>query len=250
MAKTWDDLLAEGEQLKIMEDRIDAEAGNVRWLWGDLALEVAPMGGGPGGVGNGATDKLQRFADELDVSFQSLRQYRTVAEKWPIGMRVPMQPWVVHQQIMGREDREELIASPVDVRTGERTDRWTYRNMQRFLGKKPSPHYAAPPSTTEEKVEAVKELLEDPEVRSEVVRSLETERPTIEPGSKPERSLDERWAGWVHQFNTLLMTAARLAEETEQTRAVGGHSQLALGIYRNIVERELDRELRRIMEDA
>lgn len=250
MTKTWDELLAEGERLKVMEERIDAEAGNVRWLWGDLALEVAPMGADQ--ARNGAMEKLRRFADELDISFESLRQYRTVAEKWPHGMRVPSQPWVVHQQIMGRDDREEIISNPVDVRTGEKLDRWTYRAMQRFLGQKPSPHYSAPPSSTEEKVEVAKALLDDPEVKAEIRRALNDEAldkaKNLEPADKPERTLDERWASWVHQFNGLLMMAARLAAETDEAHAVGSHAQLALTIYRNVVEREIDREIRQLLE--
>ena len=62
-ARSWEDLIADGEELKIMEERIEAEAGNVRWLWGDLALEVAPMGDSH--AKSGALDKLSSSPQSL-----------------------------------------------------------------------------------------------------------------------------------------------------------------------------------------
>lgn len=244
--KSWDDLLAEGEQLKVMEERVEAEAGNVRWLWGDLALEVAPMGDGPGGVGNGATELLKRFAEELDVSFESLRQYRTVAEKWPIGMRIPMQPWACHQQIMGRDDREELISNPVDVLTGEKMNRWTFRAMQRFLGQKPSPHYVAPPRDADEKADLVRELLDDPEVAALVEERAEDERPDAPP--KKAKTLDERYASAIHRLNGVLMELAKLSDEAEEAEAIGPHTELGRLVYERITERKLDAEIRHLLE--
>ena len=251
MTKTWDQLVAEGQELKIMEDRIEAEAGNVRWLWGDLALEVAPIGP-HGGQGGDTNARLRKYADELDVSFESLRQYRTVAEKWPNGMRVPMQPWVVHQQIMGREDREEIISNPVDVRTGEKIDRWTYRGMQRFLGQKTSPHYTAPPSTTEEKAEVALALVQDEEVAAVVRQALDAPKsePILEPQPVPEKSFDDRCTSWVIRLNSLMMEGAKLAAEADEV----GHSSdvatshLAILLYHRLSERQFDAEIRRLLE--
>ena len=250
MTKTWDQLVAEGQELKIMEDRIEAEAGNVRWLWGDLALEVAPMG--QRGHDNGAIARLREYADELDVSFESLRQYRAVADAWPNGVRSPLQPWIVHQQIAGRDDREELIASPVDVRTGEKVDRWTYRGMQRFLGQKTSPHYTAPPSTTEEKAEVALALVQDEEVAAAVRKALDAPKSEsiLEPQPVPAKSFEDRCTSWVIRLNSLMMEGAKLAAEAEEV----GHSSdvatshLAILLYHRLSERQFDAEIRRLLE--
>lgn len=250
MSKSWNELIAAGEELKVMEDRIDAEAGNVRWLWGDLALEVAPMGAN--GEHTGATDRLRKYADELDVSFESLRQYRNVADKWPAGMRVPAQPWVVHQMIAARDDREEIIANPVDVRTGEKVERWTYRGMQRFMGNKTSPHYQAPPTTAEERIEYALSLLEDETVADEVRSVLDAPRsePITSPQAKPERSFDERCTSWVTRLNALMMEGAKLSAEADEV----GHasdvstSHLAMLLYSRLSERQFDAEVRRLLD--
>lgn len=61
--------------------------------------------------------------------------------------------------------------------------------------------------------------------------------------------LDDRWGQWVHRMNALLMDGARLAEESEEpTVTLGGHSAMGLAIYRNLIEREFDREVRRLLE--
>ena len=254
--RRWDDLIEEGRQLKVMEERIDAEHGNVRWQWGDLAREVAPMG--EDHAKTGSYDDLRRFADELDVSFESLRQYRTVAEKWPDGMRVPSQPWVVHQQIMGRDDREELIASPVDVRTGEAMDRWTFRAMQRFLGQKPSPHYRKPPQTSAEKLTEIKGMVatvgddEATEFIDHVVDILEalderTERTGSDP--KPPVPLSERWEKAIGQLDKVLTTLAKLNNETDQADVeLTGHAAAARYLYERIAEKKLEAEIRQFFD--
>lgn len=248
--RTWDELIAKGEELKVMEDRIDAEAGNVRWLWGDLALEVAPMS--TRGHDSGAYGRLQEFADQLDVSFESLRQYRSVADSWPNGVRSPFQPWIVHQKIANREDREELISNPVDVRTGEKVDRWTYRGIQRYLGIKTSPHYQAPPNTTEEKAELALSLAEDEEVAAVLRKTLDapTSQPIAGPQPAAEKSFDERCTSWVLRLNSLMMEGAKLNSEADDA----GHasdtaaSHLAILLYQRLSERQFDAEIRRLLE--
>ena len=255
--RSWEDLIAEGEQLKIMEERVEAEAGNVRWHWGDLALEVAPVGHDKSNTGS--YQRLREFAEALDISFESLRQYRTVAYKWPHGMRVPSQPWAVHQQIMGRSDREELIANPVDVRTGEKVDTWTFRSMQRYLGHKESPSYIAPPSSSEDKAEVVAGYLADEDVVALVVENDTAVTNILEAITKPGSSapteptlkpFDERCMSWVNRLNGLMMEGAQLANEADEL----GHasdtasSHLAILLYQRLSEKKFDAEVRQLLE--
>lgn len=254
--RNWDELVAEGRELKVMEERIDAEHGNIRWQWGDLALEVAPMG--ERGHDSGATERLKRFADELDVSHSALREYRRVADAWPNAMRVAFQPWIAHQMFASRDDREELIANPIDVRTGERMPKWTHRACQRFLGQKESPHgYRKPPQSTAEKLAEVNDLFatvgddEAVEFIDRVVDFLSAlDERTERPEPAPPAPLTERWEKWLNQTNTLFITAAKLMRETEEAgEQLGGHAAFAMYLAERFSERKFDAELRDLLEN-
>lgn len=261
MNRSWDDLIADGRDLKIMEERVEAEAGNVRWLWGDLALEVAAIG--RAGDHSGSEKRLRRFSDELDVSFESLREYRRVAAQWPNAMRMANQPWSVHQMFASREDREEIIANPVDVRTGERVDRWTFRGAQRFLGNKPSPHYTAPPTSTEEKADLARIFLSEDGVAdvvfAEAGEHLANTRNALadiegddSASDKPvPATFDAECGRWVNQLNTVFIKGARLAARAEDENVeLGAHASIALLIYQRLSERKLDAELRALLEES
>lgn len=76
-----------------------------KWRLGDLALEVAPMGDGH--ARNGASDVLDDYADAIGLEAGTLRQYRTVANAWPDGTRVPSASWSVHRELLnGRTTKE------------------------------------------------------------------------------------------------------------------------------------------------
>lgn len=239
MARRWEDLIAEGEALKVMEDRVQSEYGNIRWQWGDLALEVARVG--RAGAHSNAEERLRKFADELDSEYETLRVYRYVADRWPPDMRVSGEQWSVHQLFAGRDDREELISGPVDVRTGEKLERWTFRAAQRFLGNKPSPGYRKPPQTPAEKVAMIEDLLDDPDV----AELFDSEKKAREP--KVIKSFDDRCASWVHRANKVLMDGSRLAAEAEH-ETVGPHAELALSIHSRLTERQLDIEIRNLLD--
>ena len=256
--RRWEELVDEGRQLKIMEERVDAEHGNIRWQWGDLALEVAPMG--ERGQDNGATERLRQFAEELDVSFESLRQYRNVAATWPNGMRVPFQPWVCHQILAAKkyEDiREDVIANPVEVTTGEKRERWTQRMLQRKLGHAESPVHRKAPQTSAEKLAEINDMVatvgDDEAVEFidgvvEVLEALE-QRTERAPSDHPEPSLPERWEKAIAQLDRVLTNLAKLNNETDNTGiTLTGHAAAARYLYERIAEKKLDAEIRQFLE--
>lgn len=87
-------MVAEGRKL------VKAE-GDIKWQLGDLALEVAPMGDTT--ARNGALDQLQRFADEIECQFHTLRDYRRVSAAWSHDERSSC-AWSVHQVLSANKD--------------------------------------------------------------------------------------------------------------------------------------------------
>lgn len=78
-----------------------------QWELGDLALAVAPMG--RRGIANGGAERLRRYADEIDVEYSSLVEYRRVAEAWPNHTRVLSVSWSAHRELASHEDRFALL---------------------------------------------------------------------------------------------------------------------------------------------
>lgn len=87
-------------------EQIVAEAQGVEsgrnWRLGDLALEVETSYG---------DNTLERFATDIGVEYESLRQYRYVASRYENGIRIPNLSWRVHQVFAALDDRAELVAS-------------------------------------------------------------------------------------------------------------------------------------------
>jgi hypothetical protein len=113
--REWADLVIEGLALAAAHSRD-------QWLLGDLALEVEPMGE-HGGSPRGALDRLERFAEEIDVSIASLKSYRDVADRWPPETRRLHSSWSAHQALAWHDARHELMAerrwTVVDARDHE-----------------------------------------------------------------------------------------------------------------------------------
>jgi hypothetical protein len=157
MSRTWAQLVAEGRQLVSME-------GDIKWQLGDLALEVAPMGAR--GIDSGATEKLERFAEEIGVSFDVLREYRRVAAAWPNAKRLAFASWSVHGILASRPDRFDFIKTlPIDERGKIKAI-----DAQRAVGQKVPASNTNLSSAPEQRAAAVKEYLEDPAVRRQLVR--------------------------------------------------------------------------------
>jgi hypothetical protein len=195
-SRTWSELVAEGRRLITME-------GDIKWQLGDLALEVAPMGGTH--ATNGATEKLERFAEEIGVEYEALRKYRRVAAAWPDGKRFPSAAWSVHDILAGRPDRFRLIKSlPRDERGKVKTtEAW------RAIGQKVGASHTNLSSPQSERVEAVKQYLDDPSVRRALVRDDKVRAEW----SRTEREEDSRVAARVAR--KLSESAPRLVEARE-----------------------------------
>ena len=80
------------------------------WVLGDAALEIAPMS--TVGVSTGALDNLRRYAEEIGLTFEALRNYRNVSASWSNATRVASTCWKVHQMLASRP---ELIRSGMTV---------------------------------------------------------------------------------------------------------------------------------------
>jgi hypothetical protein len=120
--RCWDELVAEGRELA-------AAANGQQWRIGDLALEVAEMRP-HGGVPADVETRLNRFSNEIGVPFNTLRDYRRVAARWPEDTRVSSVSFFVHRAFAGLDDRFDLIL----------LRRWTMRSALEHVAGRPSPH--------------------------------------------------------------------------------------------------------------
>lgn len=150
--KSWDKLVEEGQELA-------AQISDNKFALGDLAIEVTKKG----------EKKLQEYAEEIGVPYNSLREYRRVAEAWhPARRLAPSVSFSVHQDLARVENREEVLRDL--ARQAEKQDKRLTVNMVREArGAAPANYPKPDPETRGDRVSAAKELLSDPEVASEVV---------------------------------------------------------------------------------
>jgi hypothetical protein len=90
---------------------------------GDMALEIEPMRDTRTGRGDGTQGSLRLFADEIGEVFDTVRDWRRVAEAWPVNQRCEDATWSVHRVMAPHPDRFRLIRKPPLDRRGRR--RWT-----------------------------------------------------------------------------------------------------------------------------
>lgn len=202
MARSWNQMVAEGRRLVAAE-------GDIKWKLGDLALEVAPAG--PDGAHNGSTEKLQRFAEEIDVDVAALRQYRQMSEEWPPGTRVPGASWTAHRWLRGEPNKSRTLKGL--VRDGITSS----EDVRRALGRPVSASNVNMSSPVAEQAEAVKQHLADPAVLRKVIRddrtainwnraTLEKQKQTI---ARTKRNLREQAPGFA-EFGEYLDASARI----------------------------------------
>lgn len=67
--------------------------------------------------------------------------------------------------------------------------------------------------------------------------------------TKPAPTLDDRWARWLTRMNALMVTGARLADESEAPDVVlGVYADAGRVLYSALVERRIDAELRDMLK--
>jgi hypothetical protein len=92
------------------------QADNVQWIEGDLALQIEtlPPTERPRDPATGAfledPDKaLKRYADDIEVKYATLQEYRRTAEAWPTPRRRGVVSFATHRALAALDDRFELI---------------------------------------------------------------------------------------------------------------------------------------------
>src|SRR5215469_15073120 len=152
----WKELVAQG----ILLD------GQRNWFLGDAALEIAPMGAD--GVNNGSAANLSLYADEIGVEYESLMQYRQVANAWPPSNRVLGTSWKVHQ-ILVSPSRQKLIR-----------ENMTVRDARRAVGSYVEPSHIGASSDAQDKANLALQYLRDPDVARHVMDDPEAARDLVE----------------------------------------------------------------------
>jgi hypothetical protein len=113
MSRTWEQLVADGRRA----------ISKRNWLLGDLALEVET------GYGKGS---LKRYADEIEINYESLKNYRWVAAHWEKVTRVTNVPWAVHRELATLDDRHEVIKI---------TRGWTVASAREYVERQRRPDF-------------------------------------------------------------------------------------------------------------
>ncbi|WP_346093955.1 DUF6192 family protein [Streptomyces olivaceiscleroticus] len=127
---------------------------------GDAALEIAPLRSRGGDVSLGEDElgvegALRIFAEEIGLSFHTVRAYRWVAARWPADRRQEGVSFEVHRILASAPDAFERIKDPpVNERTGRR--QWSGDAANWVTG-----WATATPVTVQEKVESIRGLTVD-----------------------------------------------------------------------------------------
>jgi len=194
--RSWDELVAEGRKLVRQE-------GDLKWQLGDLSVEVEPFG--QASVRTGSHGRLQKYAEEIGMEFETLDQYRKVAAAWPGGTRVPPASWSAHRELMWEENRVELIQGVKSK-----------NDARRALGKEPDR------ATPARRVAQARDLLADPQVAAEVMadpqvrHAVDEARPSEDRVEQARRLIrDPVVARHVVQDNRARSAMARAAKEME-----------------------------------
>ncbi|RSN14832.1 RacO protein [Streptomyces sp. WAC 01325] len=170
----YDELVA--DSLDMVEEDTRCQFG-----LGDAALELEPLRGHGGHLpldegDQGVEESLRLFADEIGLSFYTVRTQRWVAAQWPVEHRQAGVSWEVHRILASVADRFELIGNPpLSERTGRR--RWSAEVAKKVVGWKTEEVQV--PVTTEEKVEAIRELARDDEAVAAQVATDFLRRPEV-----------------------------------------------------------------------
>lgn len=160
-------------------DRVVRMSGD-QFTIGDHALEIEPMRQ-PGGSRPADSDEpgtyasLEIYANDIGLSFNTIRTYRFTASRWPVEQRRDGVSFKIHQILAYLTDdaeRFEAIATP-PFDPSAQCHRWTADLAKTRVGNKPSK-----PATVPQKVTAVHDLAQDDEVAAQVAADM-LRRPAV-----------------------------------------------------------------------
>jgi hypothetical protein len=109
--ETWADLVSEGRKAR-------ADRDGAQWKLGDLALEACPLHQ-PDKYGK---NSLARYAEEIEVEFATLSDYRRVANAYENRERSRHLTWSHHRAVATCKDRIDWLAKA-------ETEGWTARKL-------------------------------------------------------------------------------------------------------------------------
>jgi hypothetical protein len=115
----YDDLVRRGREARQAVD-------GAQWLEGELALEVEalhPYERPRDDTGAFLADEaraLRRYAEDIDVDYTTLKDYRRVAAAYPRTTRVVGVSWKAHQALAAQEDRLDLLQPGMTARQAQR----------------------------------------------------------------------------------------------------------------------------------
>ncbi|MGW4733131.1 DUF6192 family protein [Streptomyces shenzhenensis] len=126
-------------------------ASRILFKVGDYALEIEPMREHGGAVpADGlctVKDSLFRLAEDIGMSYYTVKQARQTASKWPKEHRVEEVSFAVHNILASIADEEERFATILTPPRGK--PRWTPDEAKRRTGRQ-----VDKPVTPQEKVRA------------------------------------------------------------------------------------------------
>lgn len=166
------------ELVTVARDLVDQES-RIQFTLGDLALEIEPMRARGGRSSLEPNDfvsvALERFADDIVVSLNTIRSYRWVSSRWPSTRRVAGVSHTIHSILANIHDEDErfevILDPPADARTGEK--RWGLDAARRAVG-----HRVDRPESPQEKVERILDLAREDSVAAQVTQDF-LRRPAI-----------------------------------------------------------------------
>ncbi|MER5951187.1 DUF6192 family protein [Streptomyces sp. NPDC001904] len=157
----YEELIAQDRKLVLDETKIQFKIG-------DDALEIEPPrphgGSRPAAAedGAGVRETLERFAEDIGLSYDQVRIVRHTASRWPREHRAEDVAFNIHRILEQREDRFEVIFDPpLHPRSGRR--QWTGDAAKRLVG-----WQVDTPRSVQEKVEAIHDLAADEQVAARV----------------------------------------------------------------------------------
>jgi hypothetical protein len=160
-------------------------ASRIQFAIGDYALEVEPMREHGGQERSDelftVKESLFRLAEDIGVSYSTVKGARWTASRWPKGHRVEGVSFTVHRTLASIANDEERFA--VILTPPEGKDRWTPDEANRRAGRQ-----VVKPVTPQEKVSAIHTLAQDEQVAATVTGDL-LRRPAVVAQVKPEEKV-------------------------------------------------------------